>query len=143
MADDQVTFIDTADGSKVYQKAYDIGSGLHALAVAPVGTDVTNEVLKVAEKWVQGSLTGAADGATITGTGVLRKLILTNGSGSAITVAVRDNTSGSGNKLMPDIAIPANTTREIDVAIPFTIGVHIDWSNATSCDGCGYYQAVN
>lgn len=105
--------------------------------------DSVNNVMKVAEKWTAGTLTGAADGATITGTGVLRKLVISNGSGSAITVTVYDNTAASGTKLLPVLNIPALTTFPLDLAIPFTTGVYIDYSTATSCDGIGFYQAVN
>lgn len=104
--------------------------------------DTTNGIAKTGEVWTAGVLTGAADGATLTGVGVLRKLVISNGSGSAITVTVYDNTAASGTKLFPVLNIPTVTTMQIDCAIPYSLGVYIDYSTATSCDGIGYSQAV-
>ncbi len=121
-----------------------LGSDGGTFEVFPTAwADTTNGLAKIGESWTAGTLTGAADGATITGVGVLRQLIITNGSGSAITVNVYDNTAASGTKLTPALAIPANTTLVLAMAAPFALGVYLDYSTATSCDGIGYYQAVN
>lgn len=104
--------------------------------------DSVNGVAKVGERWTAGTLTGAADGATLTGVGVLRKLVISNGSGAAITVNVYDNTSASGTKLLPTLHVPTLTDKSWDLAIPYSLGVYIDYSSATSCDGIGYSQAV-
>lgn len=143
MPDRVLTFVDPPTQTNIPQRAFDIGSGQFALAVGNIGCDTTNGVQKIAEKWIPGTITGAADGATITGLGVLRKLILSNNNVAATTATIYDNTVGSGTKLLPTIALPANTTVQIDVAVPFTIGVFIDWATPTGCDGQGFYQAVN
>lgn len=110
--------------------------------VTTEANDNTNNVMRVGEIVAAGTNTGAADGATLTGTGVLKRLILTNGSGSAITVEVYDNTSATGTKLTPTLCIPALTTMVLELNVPYSLGVFIDWSTATSCSGMGYSQAI-
>ncbi len=104
--------------------------------------DGTNGVAKTGEVWTAGTLTGAADGATLTGVGVLRKLIISNGSGAAITVNVYDNTAASGTKLTPLLHVPTLSQLVLDLAVPYSLGVYVDFSTATSCDALGYSQAV-
>ena len=140
MADMTIMFMSADGKTKIPVKAYDNGDGTFSMQA---GTDAVNDLQKTTRTATAGALTGAANGATITGVGKLKKLIISNGSGSAITVNVYDNTAAAGTKLMPAIAIPANTTREIDnLDIPFSLGVYIAYSTATSCDGIGYYEAA-
>jgi hypothetical protein len=138
MADTSIR-LDHIDNPKVPIKAFDNGDGTYSLQA---GTDAVNDRTRVSEVWTAGTLTGPADGATITGVGVLRQLILTNGSGAAITVNVYDNTTASGTKLTPALAIPANSTLIWNTAAPFSLGVYIDYSTPTSCDGIGYYEGA-
>lgn len=107
------------------------------------GADSVNDVLKIGEKWTRGTLLSGADGATITGVGVLRKLFLYNGTGSATVAQVYDGTSATGNKLTTSIAMPANSLVQVEFAAPFSIGVYVDFLLATSCEALGYYQAVS
>jgi hypothetical protein len=137
---DAILFLEHGATSKIPIKVFDNGDGTYSMQA---GTDAVNDLLKTGEKHTAGALTGAADGATITGVGVLRKLIISNGSGAAITVNVYDNTAASGTKLMPTLHVPTLTDKSWDVAIPFSIGVFIDFSTPTSCDAIGYYQAVS
>ena len=136
---DAILFLEHGATSKIPIKVFDNGDGTYSMQA---GTDAVNDLLKTTETWTAGAFTGAADGATITGVGKLRKLIISNGSGSAITVTVYDNTAASGTKLFPVLNIPALTTFQIDCAIPFSLGVYLDYSTATSCDGIGYYEAA-
>lgn len=132
--------IDYIDNPAVPIKAFDNGDGTYSMQA---GTDATNDMQKTTRISTAGALTGAANGATVTGVGKLRKLIISNGSGSAITVNIYDNTSATGTKLMPQLNIPTLTTLQIDnLDVPFSLGVFIAYSTATSCDGIGYYEAA-
>lgn len=122
----------------------EVDSGSHIQHVYNVGpgVDVTNGVTKTAEIVTAGTLLDGADGATLTGVGVLKRLIITNGSGSAITAQVYDNTAASGTKLTPTLCIPTVTTLVIELNAPYALGVYVDFSAATTCTAIGYSQAV-
>ncbi len=113
----------------------------HAWLSGP-GIDETNGVLKTAQRNTARTLLDGADGATLTGVGVLSKLVITNGSGSAITVQVYDNTSATGTKLTPTLCIPTLTTLQMELDVPYALGVYIDFSTPTTCTAIGYSKAV-
>jgi len=137
---DAILFLEHGATSKIPIKVFDNGDGTYSMQA---GTDAVNDLQKTTRTATAGALTGAANGATVTGVGKLKKLIISNGSGSAITVNVYDNTSAAGTKLMPQLNIPALTTLQIDnLDVPFSLGVFIAYSTATSCDGIGYYEAA-
>lgn len=113
----------------------------HVWNVGP-GADTTNGVNKTAEIVSVGTLLSGASGNTLTGVGVCKWLHLYNGSGSAVTVNVYDNTAGSGTNLMPTISIPTLGNVKIELNVPYALGVYVAWSTATSCQALGYSQAV-
>jgi len=112
----------------------------HAWLAGP-GVDETNGVLKTGEALTAGTLVSGADGATITGLGILGRLTIYNGSGSAITVEVYDNTSATGTKLTTTIPIAAGARFSEVMNVRFSLGVYLDFSTATSCQGMGYWRA--
>jgi hypothetical protein len=113
----------------------------HVWNVGP-GVDATNEVTKTAEIVTDGTPISGANGATLTGVGVLKRLMLYNGSGSAVTVEVYDNTSAAGTKLTTTIPIPTLGFHNLELNKPYALGVYIAWSTATSCQALGSSQAV-
>jgi len=113
----------------------------HVWNVGP-GVDATNEVTKVAEMVTAGTLLSGADGATLTGVGVLKRLMLYNGSGGATTAEVYDNTSAAGTKLTTTIPLPVSGLVVLELNVPYALGVYIDFATATSCQALGYSQAV-
>lgn len=135
---DSAAALGSADGK--YQPLITDSSG--RLYVRFPGVDVTNGLVKTAEINTAGTLISGADGTTITGVGVLTKLVITNGSASATTANVYDNTTNSGTKLTPLLALPANTTLVIPLDVPFSIGVYVDFTTATTCEVIGYYKVV-
>lgn len=64
-----------------------------------------------ASDWAKGSGAKTASAAISTKSGVLRQIIVTTASTNAVTVDLYDNPSaGSGTKLIPTWAIPAQST---------------------------------
>lgn len=118
------------------------GSNIQHVWNTGPSVDDTNGVTKVAELTTPGSLLDGADGNTLTGVGVLKKIIITNGSGSAITVQVYDNTSATGTKLTPTLCIPTVSTLQVELNAPYALGVYVDFSTPTTCTAIGYSQAV-
>lgn len=118
------------------------GSNIQHVWNTGPSVDDTNGVTKTAEIANQGTLVSGADGATLTGVGVLKRLMLYNGSGSAVTVEVYDNTSATGTKLTTTIPLPTLGHANLELNVPYALGVYIDFSTATSCQALGYSQAV-
>lgn len=115
MADDQVTYIDTSDGSRVFQKAVDIGSDLHALAVSPAGADWTIGTQKVEQRFAHSGLKTAT--ATIkSGAGFLHALQFSQNDAAptAGTIDVYDGVDTNGTKLF-------SWTMTTAVFIPFSV----------------------
>lgn len=104
--------------------------------------DTTNGVMKTAERVTAGTLISGADGGTLAGVGVLKRLMLYNGSGSATTAEVYDNTAASGTKLTTTIPLPTLGLVVLELNVPYALGVYIDFATATSCQALGYSQAV-
>lgn len=76
--------------------------------IFPTGwIDGTNKVAKVARKLAAGTVL-SADGNTLTGVGLLARLVVSNAHATnATTVAVYDNTSATGTKLCADLVVAA------------------------------------
>jgi len=121
----------------------EVDSGSHIQHVYNVGpgVDVTNGVMNTGEAFTAGTLVSGADGATITGLGILGRLTIYNGSASAITVEVYDNTSATGTKLTTTIPVAAGARYSEVLGVRFSLGVYLDFSTATSCQGMGYWRA--
>lgn len=118
------------------------GSNIQHVWNTGPSVDDTNGVTKVAEIVTDGTLVSGANGATLTGVGVCKRLMLYNGSGSAVTVEVYDNTSATGTKLTTTIPIPTLGFHNLELNKPYALGVFIAWSTATSCQALGSSQAV-
>ncbi len=122
MADDQVTYIDQADASRVFQKAYDIGSGQHALAVRPAGADWTIDTQKVEQRYASSGLKTAT--ATIkSGAGFLHALQFSQNDAAptAGTIDVYDGVDTNGTKLF-------SWTLTTAVFVPFSVLMDVSFA---------------
>jgi hypothetical protein len=64
-----------------------------------------------------------ATGQAHTGPGIVKRVILYSGSTAGATVTLYDNTSATGNKIAPTLAVdPSNTGGEAAISKSFEIG---------------------
>lgn len=112
------------------------------LEAFPTGwIDATNHVAKIARVFAPGTVL-TADGNTLTGVGLLGRLVVSNAHETDPTVvAVYDNTSATGTKICADLVIPAESTLVVDVDVPYGLGVYLDFTGGTP-SAIGYGQLV-
>lgn len=126
MADESLKRIDIADQSVILEKYVDLGDGTHAAKVAPVGSDPTAGVQRIARKLSPGTAAPlTASGQAITGPAVWGAFTCTNSHATTVTtISFYDNTSAAGNKIYPDVVVPAVSGN-----------VRIDWPGIALSNG--------
>lgn len=142
MADTTFTYRDN-QGNPIPMRAIDNGDGTYSMAMGGAGSDAVNNVVEVVQRAEQGALVSGADGALWEGVGDLVAVHVYNGSGSAITYQLYDDSSAvAGNKI--------GTTRSVATLATDTvlfhgktlaIGVFIDFSTPTSCEARAFVRA--
>lgn len=129
MADESLKHIDIADQSVVLEKWVDLGDGTRAAKVAPIGSDPTAGVQRVARKLAPGTAAPiSASGQAITGPAMWGSFSVVNSHATATsTISFYDNTSATGNKIYPDLVVPAVSghVRIDQLDIPLSNGLWI------------------
>lgn len=134
MADETKKHIDIADQSVILEKWVDLGDGTHAAKVAPVGSDPTAGVQRIARKLSPGTAAPlTASGQAITGPAQFAKVIAKNTHATTVAVlSFYDNTSAAGNKIMPDLPLAAvSGFVNLDIDLPVSNGVYIAITGGT------------
>lgn len=149
MADTRIFFSMGPDGL-VPIRAKDLGDGEFAIKVdADIATldaiapafDTTNELVKTGRLLVGGT-TRTASNWTLLGVGTLVRVIASNAHATdPTTIVVTDSDAGGGSRLGPDLVIPARTTQQFDIELPYSIGVHFAFTGGTP-SAMGYGQGI-
>lgn len=81
------------------------------------------------DEWMHQTATLTADSAAVTGAGWLYGVVIVTDGTNAPTIAIYDNTSATGTKLVPDMvlaATPRVQTLSLDPALAFSTGAYVD-----------------
>lgn len=80
-------------------------------------------------EWMHQTATLTADAAAASGEGYLYGIVIVTDGTNAPTVAVYDNSSAEGTKLVPDLSLAATPrvqTLSLEPSVPFNTGVYVD-----------------
>ncbi len=114
------------------------------LWVRPVGSDATNNLMKIGELCAAGNAPINASGQLIAaGVGKISRAIFNNDHATnKATFQLYDNTSAAGTKLGPLITVPALSSYVLELHIPYAIGVYCAIGGTGTPEAFGISQAV-
>ncbi len=118
------------NGQEVKPQADVNGNQKQTLATLIAGEDLTNNVLKVEERFSYASYSTAQTATTIkSGAGFLHTVTILGGTAGAITVW--DNTAGSGTTILPAFT-PGNVTVPVTLTIDAIFSTGLTFTTAAA-----------
>lgn len=102
------------------------------LATLIAGEDLTNNVLKVEERFSYASITSNATTTVKSGAGFLHRIVINTKGASSNTATIYDNTAGSGTKI--GTLDTTGGTASLTYNCAFSTGLTIVTSTGTSAD---------
>lgn len=115
--------------------AVDVNQNLKVtLATTIAGEDITNDVLKVEQRFSYLNISTQTTTTVKSGVGFLRRIVIPTQVASA-TVKIYDNTAGSGTVIMDTLTLPATLLNDgpmvVDFDCSFTVGCTVVTAGAT------------